>query len=328
MRGQAGAAVGLLLAAAMAIFPGCGGVGPEWDSVDGGAPSGAVGAACTAAGPAQAGNFRRELTVAGDTREYVLHVPPGYVPTRSTPVVLNLHGGGGTADIQSELTGFAATADAHGLLLVYPEGTRALVGRGRYWNAGECCGRAERREVDDVAFLSAVIDDVAASYCVDPSRVYATGMSNGGMMAYRLACELADRVAAIAPVAAVMVTERCAPSRPIPMLHIHGTADEVVRVEGGEYFGTRFEPIARSIETFVANNGCSPTPTVVRRAGATCERYGECTGSAEVRLCLIDGGGHTWPGGQERLLGGVTSTEVDANEVIWDFFAAHTLPEP
>ena len=325
MKQRIGAGAELLLAAALALLPGCGGIEPEREAVAGSRP---VGEVCTPSAASEAGDSRRALSLASSTREYLLHVPPGYVPTRATPLVLNLHGGGGTAAIQAELTRFADAADAHGFLLVHPEGTRALVGRGRYWNAGECCGRAERREVDDVAFLAAVVDDVARSYCVDPRRVYATGMSNGGMMAYRLACERADRIAAIAPVAGVLVTEVCAPSRPVPVMHIHGAADEVVPVEGGEYLGTRFEPLARTIEFFVAHNDCSPTPSIESPAGAICDHYRDCAGGAEVRLCVVGGGGHTWPGGRRRMLGGATSTEFDASEMIWDFFTNHSLPAP
>jgi polyhydroxybutyrate depolymerase len=288
---------------------------------------------CSGKPRVQPGDHTRTVNVEDAARSYIAHVPPSYRPTHATPVVLNFHGGGGQARIQEQLSRMNVQADVAGFIVVYPEGTPALVGKLQTFNAGSCCGRAERKNVDDIAFTSTILDDLGKDLCVDRDRVYATGISNGAMMAYRLACELADRIAAIAPVAGTLGVENCSPSRPVSVLHFHGTADESVPYRGGFSHkpltrNLAFRSVASSIGFFVGRNGCSTVPAVIYQKGdAKCFRYHPCSDQTEVRLCNIEGGGHTWPGGAPYLRGGKTSYDIDANEEMFKFFALHPMPQ-
>ena len=215
------------------------------------------------------------------------------------------------------------TADAEGFLVVYPNGLD------QSWNAGLCCGRSATLGVDDVGFTRAVIEDLSARGCIDPSRVYATGMSNGGFFSHRLACEAADVIAAVAPVAGVLALDpaTCTPSRPISILHLHGTGDPLVRYDGG---GLADSPsVESSIAGWLDRNGCTGEPTVTFQNGsATCETTDDCDGEASVTLCTIEGAGHCWPGQPCRVLGdlGESTTDIDANEAIWRMFSSVRLP--
>jgi polyhydroxybutyrate depolymerase len=172
------------------------------------------------------GDTTRTLIHAGRERSYIVYVPPGYDPARATPVVLVFHGGGGHAENARMMTGFDAVADAAGFIVVYPNGTGRLPDRLLTWNGGRCCGYALEQNVDDVGFVRALLADLGTVVNVDARRIYAAGMSNGAIMSYRLACELADVIAAIGPVAATQNLDACTPARPVPVLHIHGDADK------------------------------------------------------------------------------------------------------
>jgi polyhydroxybutyrate depolymerase len=253
------------------------------------------------------------------------------------PLVIALHGRLGQGRNQAKLTGLDAVADEAGFIVVYPDGVN------RSWADGRGTTPADRQGVDDVGFLSTLIDDFIAKHGVDPHRVYVTGMSNGGMMSFRLACELSGRVAAIAPVAALMsekLADTCKPSRPVPVMAVAGTEDPLVPFHGGPVSGDR-GPVLSAADTFTrwaAWNGCpSGVPTVtkledrapddgtrVRREALT-----NCRDGSEVVLYAVEGGGHTWPGGQQYLresLIGRTSKDVDASRAIWAFFARLRRP--
>src|SRR5688572_9787324 len=158
------------------------------------------------------------ITVDGRERKYLFYIPETHAGSESLPLVVGLHGGLGTPAQFAASSDFNRVAEAHGLVVVYPEGT------GRTWNGGRCCGSAAREVVDDVAFVSALIEHFVRIHNVDRSRIYATGHSNGGIMAFRLACELSSQITAIAPVAASLELDDCAASRPVPVLAIHGDA--------------------------------------------------------------------------------------------------------
>lgn len=251
------------------------------------------------------GNSVETVTVAGTPRQYRLHVPDAYDPTRPTAVVLNFHGLTSNASQQELYSGMARKSDEEGFIVVHPEGI------GASWNGGYCCGTASNTDVDDVGFVGAILDRLGETLCVDDRRVYATGMSNGGIMSHRLACDLSARIAAVAPVAGNDYTRSCAPSRAVPVMQFHGTADATVPYSGAE----------TSIASWVSRNGCDPSPTVTFDQGsATCETYRGCEGQAEVTLCTIQGLGHVWPG----AFGG--GSDIAATEAMWPFFAAHRLP--
>jgi polyhydroxybutyrate depolymerase len=272
------------------------------------------------AGAARTGDIVRTVDVDGVAREYLLHVPATYAPPRRSAVVLNFHGGGGDARLQMRRTRMNRVADEAGFLVVYPEGTRAARGRGRTWNAGGCCGNAERQGADDVRYAAALLDDVERSFCVDSGRVYASGMSNGGMMAYRLGCELAGRIAAIAPVSGALVTSDCRPTAPVSVLIFHGTADRIVPYAGGRALGTPVPSVATALRFWLERDRCPATPAANERHGSvTCERHEGCAGGTTVELCVVEGGGHTWPGSEPLLLRRATQ-DVDASRFIWSFF--------
>jgi polyhydroxybutyrate depolymerase len=276
--------------------------------------------------PLVAGTFRRTVMVGDLEREYLVHVPAGYRGDRPLPVVLDFHGWAAHAREYAAYTGFDSKADAAGFLSVHPEGT----GWFPSWNAGGCCGSAARDQVDDVAFVDVLLDDLARVARVDPARIYATGMSNGGMFAYRLACIRSERIAAIAPVAGAIRPPECHPARPVPVLHIHGLRDDVAPFRGGSRWWSSY--VAASVPDVVSEwgvrDGCAMTPFKVLEQGeVTCTGYPGCSAGSEVELCTVLGGGHTWPGARWDIgaLGPATE-DLNATDAIWEFFARHPLP--
>lgn len=283
----------------------------------------------------RAGDHRRSVEVGGTRRSYLVHVPPRVDPTTATPVVVAFHGGGANADTMVVFSGLNETADRAGFVVVYPEGSGRLP-RLLTFNAGDCCGLAAAQGVDDVAFTRCVLDDLAGVVNVDRRRVFATGMSNGAMMTYRLAAELSDRIAAIAPVGGPMGTPECRPGRPVSVMHFHGDADEFAPFEGGRGrgpSGTDFRSVPFSIDAWVTANGCRKTPTTTRLPDREDdgtrvreERYGAGRDDAEVVLVVIEGGGHTWPGREPRLRTlGVSTRDISANDMMWEFFERHPM---
>jgi polyhydroxybutyrate depolymerase len=273
--------------------------------------------------------------VALGERAYIVHVPPG-AGAKPLPVVINLHGGGGNAENQQRYSGMDRVADREHFVVVYPDGTGRLK-RMLVWNAGTCCGASF---ADDVGFIRAVIDDVAKRIPIDRKRVFATGMSNGAMMSYRLAAEAPDLVAAIAPVAGSMVLVRFHPTRPISIMHIHSVDDPRALYNGGlgppfPITNNRVEhpPVEQQLAKWIAYDGCRATPTVAKRlAGegntATKLVYAPCSSGAQIILWKLTGSGHVWPGSSknfERLLGKPTHL-FDASEEIWSFFRGVSSP--
>jgi polyhydroxybutyrate depolymerase len=247
-------------------------------------------------------------------------------PAAAAPVILGFHGGFGSPQDFAHLSDLPARAGRTGFVVVLPEGYR------RSWNAGDCCGPAQRRRVDDVAFVKALLNDLASVVNVDPRRVFAIGFSNGGKFSYHLACELSDRIAAIAPVACSIGASTCKPTRPVPVLHFHGTIDQFAPFKGGigAYRRTGMHTaVLVGIETFVNQNGCTQENRVTfKRRGAMCLTYSICRDGAEVTLCTIEGMGHQWPGGKEilpRLLGPGTD-DISATDMLLTFFQRHPMP--
>jgi polyhydroxybutyrate depolymerase len=245
---------------------------------------------------ARAADVTETMIVDGRARSYTLHAPPG--GTRERPLVLVLHGGGGSADSAASQTGFSAVADREGFVVVYPDGTdrprQLLNGLGRpgflTWNAGACCGFAMENRVDDVAFLRALVTRLARSHAIDRGRVYATGLSNGGMMAYRLACEASELFAAVAVVSGVVVTQPCTPREPVAVLHIHGSADANVPLAGGvgarSLTRTAFPPVAETIALWVRADGCAAEPRLTQLPGGVRSfDYGACPPAVPSASC-------------------------------------------
>lgn len=273
----------------------------------------------------------RFLRVGGRKRSYLIHLPRHYDPRKPTPVVLALHGATMNGPMMAWFSGLSKKADEAGFIAVYPDGVGTFSSFN--WNAGTCCGSAFEKNIDDVGFINAVLDDLVQRFKADPRRIYVTGMSNGGMMAYRLASELSDRIAAIAPVSGTMGTRTCHPNRPVPILHIHGTADKFMPFAGGRSpSGKLLYSVDHSIQAWVKANGCHETPQreilskVDDEMRVTRATYGTNQHGPEVVLVVIEGGGHTWPGRKSpsRNLG-KSALNISANDLMWEFFQKHHL---
>lgn len=307
---------------------------PQPDAPSGPKPSFEAGAgdatapvSCTSK-PGDKGSITISLTSGGRTRTSILHVPDKYDPTTGAMLVLNFHGFTSSGWQQALLTRMSQHSDQRGFIVAYPEGVAAS------WNAGDCCGTAWTDSVDDVAFVRALLDRIEQEWCIDTKRVFATGMSNGGFISHRLACEVSDRIAAVAPVAGVLgiPSEKCNPSRPVPVLQFHGTADPMVPYGGGTPLvpqlgvGLVFRSVAETLDHWRTRNGCSTfEKTFYQHGDTTCVEWPDCSGGVRTALCTIEGGGHTWPGGIP-IPAGKTSTDVDATATMLDFFEAHPMP--
>ncbi|GAB7145032.1 extracellular catalytic domain type 1 short-chain-length polyhydroxyalkanoate depolymerase [Mycobacterium riyadhense] len=263
----------------------------------------------------------------GLNRTYTVHVPPG----PPVGLVLNLHGGGGTGTGQQALTNFNAVADSTNLVVVYPDGYD------KSWADGRGASPADRRHLDDVGFLVALVGKVRNEFGVPAGHVFATGMSNGGFMSNRLACDRADVFAAIAPVSGTLgVGVACNPTRPVSVLDAHGTADPIVPFNGGKVRGRGGVSQAISATSVVdrwrAIDGCQGDPSAVDLPsagdGTLVRRFDSaaCTAGTEVAFYQIDNGGHTWPGSKPYLpkaIIGSTTRALDGSLVIAQFFLAH-----
>lgn len=278
------------------------------------------------------GDHDRTLVVNGETRTYRLHVSAADDAGGPRPLVIVLHGGGQSGARIQELIHMDRTADRHGFWVAYPDGTKGP-GGGFTWNGGDCCGTAMRKNVDDVAFIEELIRELTEPGCIDSRRVYATGISNGAIFTYRLGCDLSDKIAAIAPIAGALMMNRCTPGRPVPAIIFHGSEDKHVKVKGGRNLmsgaSRAFPPLSESRDRWLQINGCSAeSERVYEKGDSTCWSYQECGDRGGVTICMVEGGGHTWPGGEPIRPGvlGYTTDDLSANEVMWEFFAEHPLP--
>lgn len=277
-------------------------------------------------------NIRASLIHDGETRDFMLHVPTNYQEGDQLPLVINMHGFNSNMGQQRILSEFNPISDAENFLVVYPQGLYRLTayGPGRHWNS------YWGTNVDDVGFISHLIDYLHLTYNVDLSRVYATGMSNGGFMSYHLACELSDRIAAIASVTGTMSHEEianCQPERTMPVMEIHGTWDLVVPYNGNSAFASSEE----TVQFWVEHNGCPNPPTktnvpntnFIDLSKASYEHYEDCNDDTEVIFYTVKRGGHTWPGSDIPIPAlGNTNWDFEASEVIWEFFKKHQHPDP
>lgn len=275
-----------------------------------------------------------KLTSSGHTRTSELHIPSSYNPSTPTPLVIGYHGGFGEGENQENLTHMATTAEREGFIVAYPDGIN------RHWNDGRSKASSWSTTADDVQFTKDLIASISARLNIDKKRIYATGISNGGMMAYRVACEMTQTFAAIAPVSSAMPIEQktlCHPTGSIPVLMIQGTGDPLIPFSGGQMAFKVGEaiPARETITYWINNNRTSTTPVVTALPNtdpndgttATKEVYGNGKDGSEVVFIQVNGGGHTWPGGhqyaRERLIG-KTSRDFNANDIIWEFFKQHS----
>jgi polyhydroxybutyrate depolymerase len=276
-------------------------------------------------------NLSRSIRVGGVSRSYLLHVPPSLDRSRPAALVLVLHGAGGRGAGFAGHTGFSQLADEQGFIAVYPDGFR------RRWNDGRSSGPSQ----DDVGFIRSLLDSLKTELAIDTRRIYATGISNGAMFSYRLACDLPGVFAAIAPVAGALPAElapRCSQAEPVAIAAFQGTADRFVPYAGGAVARQRGRVLSaeETMAFWAGVDGCSLNAmaelepdrapgdgTRVRRS-----EYPGCRHGRELVLYTIEGGGHTWPGGPSvaRLVVGRVSRDIDATSTIWDFFQRHPKP--
>ena len=323
-----------------------------------GAPSGTA-AAATGGHPVLApmgGSYVFTLRFDGLTRDYHLHVPPAAASGRPLPLVLNLHGATQNAQLEEITSGMDPNADQNGYLVAYPDGTRIskvltpdpVAKQAQYgWNAGQCCGLPVTKNINDVGFLLKVIADVAARTPVDLRRVYMTGISNGGMMAYAMAAEASGHVAAISSISGQVEIPTIHPTRAVPTLEFHSINDPVAKWNGVPNRNPRLRlSVMEGIDQWVKADGCATTAhhaapivgapgTISAGETATLVTYTHCRAGTEVELWRFTGSGHVWPGSTLNtgppdtwILSGVGrgTVLVNADEAMWQFFRRYSLP--
>lgn len=276
------------------------------------------------------GDYSTRIKHGGLMRMYRVHVPATYRPSAPSALLFALHGGGGNMDFQADDARYGQIGQSEhaGYVVVFPNGySQRADGKFATWNAGKCCGAARDKEIDDVGFIRQIVANITRQMNIDRTRIYATGMSNGGMMAYRLACEMSDVFAAIAPVAGTDNTRACTPKTPVSILHFHAKNDTHVLFGGGAGPGARdkskvteFASVAATLSKWAALNGCPTAPRrVLERPGVYCDRYSPCRDNAKVQWCVTETGGHSWPGAA-KTRGEPASQAISANAAMWDFF--------
>jgi polyhydroxybutyrate depolymerase len=266
------------------------------------------------------------IITSGQKREYILYVPKSYVRARPAPLVISMHGAMNWPSFQMHVSRWNEAADEHGFIVVYPAGEG---GGPKTWFMR---GSPTPSSMPDVVFISELIDKVQASYNIDPARIYANGLSNGGGMAFALSCTLSHRIAAIGAVAAAQTLpwSWCTDSRPVPMIAFHGTADRITPYNGGKVWlaPVPFPSVPEWAANWARRNRCGPHPVESAFApDVTRLEYTACADDAAVMLYTIKGGGHTWPGGTQlsEWLLGPTSRSIDATSAMWAFFRRHPL---
>jgi polyhydroxybutyrate depolymerase len=275
------------------------------------------------------GDYRFSLVHGGIERSYLVHVPRSY-RGGSTPLLIALHGGGGNADFQADDSKYrlVTKSEQSGFIAVFPNGySRFPNGVLATWNAGTCCGGAEKNNIDDVGFLREVIRRVETQARIDPKQVFMTGMSNGALMSWRMACEASDLIAGIAPVEGTDNTGHCAPSRPVAVIEFHSLDDDHVPLNGGRGVSaltdTNFASVPATQSKWVRLNRAEPnSKRVLTVAGAHCDFHAARPGGAPVELCLTDTGGHSWPGGGTQQGRKQPSMAISANDLMWSFFSS------
>ena len=255
------------------------------------------------------GETTMSITIGGRNRTFLLHVPPSYTGLVPVPLVLDLHGFTSNSSQQAGLSGFREKSNAVGFIVAWPQGV------GNSWNAFGCCGTADSQNIDDPAFLRAVVARISQLGSIDRSRVYVTGLSNGGFMTHRMACVAADIFAAAAPVSAPLNTtaSTCRPSRPITVVAFHGLNDRIVPYNGGA-----FQSAQTSLTTWASIDGCVGGRTVFDLPGpAMCETFKTCNGMSEAGLCSLNSGHIAYTG----------QTDLNIADYVWNnVFSPHTLP--
>lgn len=292
------------------------------------------------------GHSQVALQVGNLERHYLLYIPPSYEKGKPLPLVIMLHGMGGTALLSLRETGWSAKADSENFIIVYPEATRPEQKRSpnlrtnpQAWNDGSGRFHAAEREIDDVAFIKALIESLESSYSIDPDRIYVTGFSNGASMTFRLGAELADRIAAIAPHSGTCWTESLSPARAISVCYLAGDSDSLNPIGGGfpklalggkDQGGRQKPPVMEMITKWGKALKCDETPTTnTNEGGVRMLRFGPGVNHSEVVYYCVEGLGHHWAGGTSQapeFLVGKNNKKLNATDVVWDFFKSVSRP--
>ncbi len=286
----------------------------------------APGAACTPARPAAVGETEQLITVDGQERRHLLYVPASYDPARQQPLVVSLHGSGSTPEEQRDYAQWNVFAEANNFVVVYPAASDVS---NRTFVSFRFPGLTEEENLGDVRYMEALLDELEATLCIDPDRVYVNGFSAGGVMSLFLACRLPERFAAIGAVSAPFWSELddpawCPPGDAMPTIAFQGTADRVVDVDGGAFpFDLTYLGYKAWLDSWATRNGCQEMgPPAPLSPSVTVSRADGCPTAGDLVAYTIDGGGHAWPGGsplQDFSLG-ATTTEIAATDAMWAFF--------
>lgn len=256
---------------------------------------------------------QRTLTVGEMQRSYLIHIPAGLDSSQPAALVFAFHGFQENSASIQRYTGFDTLADENSFIVVYPDGSGPA--NSLSWNGSGCCGYALENEVDEPAFVNAILADVETLARVDRKRIYASGFSNGALLSYRLACIMADTFAAVAPVGGVLMETPCQPQQPVSLIHVHGVKDLAVPLQGSNS-GILFPPVESGLITWAGLNGCDPVGQSEQETVLTHTRYSGCADGHALELYLVEGTGHNWP----------SPYVAPVSQIIWDFFAAHPNP--
>lgn len=272
----------------------------------------------------QAQDVEDTLMIYGRNRFYKTHIPLGYNFQEQYPIVFVFHGGLGNPDLIEEQSGFSTKADKEGFIVVYPYGTGSFDKKLLTWNTWNCCGYADKKNINDIDFINAVLKEIKLKYNVDEKRVYATGLSNGGMMCYLLACELPEQFAAIAPVAGAMLdTINCNPKSEVSFIIFNSADDLHIPYNGGigekSLVDVEFLPVETTVNFWVnVYNGF-----LMHRSESTDfhkTSYKNNNGTEIISYKMLYGG-HSWPGGEKiRRFADNPVKNVSATDLIWEFF--------
>ena len=274
-----------------------------------------------------------EIDIDGKRRTYLVHLPPNYSKEKYLPLVLAFHGGGGNAQNMVNMSGFNEKADQENFIVVYPNGSGRTDNILLTFNAIGCCSYAMQQNVDDVKFISELIDKISAEYGVDTKRVYATGFSNGALISNRLAAEIPAKIAAIAPVSGTIFESSPKPKGKVAVLIIHGMKDTAVPYEGGNSQRSLvssnqsepFKSVAYTASYWAKNNGCNEVSQNTTNGKVLRENYVGCNSGNDVNVILITDGLHAWAGGESGRSGGdQPSNAINATDEIWEFFKKHS----
>jgi polyhydroxybutyrate depolymerase len=268
-----------------------------------------------------------KISVNGRERKYLLYVPKSLHSTESVPLVITIHGYAEWPAHQAQISHWNELADQYGFIVAYPAGTGLPF---RWRTSGDV---NDQGSMEDVLFLSKLVDQLENDYNIDPKRIYVNGFSNGGGMTYLAACKFQERIAAVGMISGAYLTEKesCLTIRPVPTILFHGKLDQIVPYIGGrsKSFDYPFPNIEQWVGELASTNGCQVEKTEKSNIGeVVAEKYINCKSGAEVIFYSILNGGHAWPGGEPlpEWIAGYTTDEIDATELMWDFFQKHPLP--